>query len=247
VSLFSFQDLITSISGIMIFVTLLLAVDVAARLGALPHPALNSDPDSLRREVTALQAALAAMPVSDDWNALESARRAVRDDQRRLQAEAALQRARAAAVAVEARLAEEEADAAGAGARLTEARAILRKLQEERDARGEIAFIPDKPDDRKALLLECDAARVRVGILGDAAPPREFAADRAGLAALASHVASFDRRTTAVVAMIKPSGAGYAMRLVNRWREQGIAVGFDALEENKSIRFQSGAPRGGSP
>lgn len=251
-SLFSFQDIITSVSGIIILVVLLLGLSVAtsgssggasSTRPADRVPDRSSEVAPLERELADLREQLAkrakppprastpARPVSD-LDALRAL----------LASEATLTQELEAAAAT-------QAAAQSANAKL---RDELRRLEEElvkvqaqkKDLPSDLWLRPDQPTDAPIILAECSRDGVRCALWGEKGlnPIKSFAASdlrgRSGFVQYAKSLAARDPRSKLVL-QLKPSSTKYAMDLVQDLQKAEVAVGWDALEEGRNIFTRS--------
>jgi hypothetical protein len=245
-NLFSFQDIVTSVSGIIILVVLLLGLRIATSKSAGGASDTPSRVPDRSREVTQAEQELAELG--------QQLAKREKPPPRTRAAASPLTEAEAlrALIATEARLRQELADreatlasAAGANAKLSEEQ---QRLQEElariqaqkRDVPADVWLRPDQPTDAPIILAECARTGVRCALWAEKGPGpiQSFAAadlrGRDGFVQHAKTLAARDPRSKLVL-LLKPSCMKYAMDLVQELRSAGVAVGYDALEESLEL------------
>lgn len=168
ITLFSFQDIITSVSGIMIFVTLLLALDLSERsLKAGDNPA-ERDSSDLKGRIEAARAELDVLRRRALLDSRSTGRSSLADERAEREAADKLDQAEREFAAIErrsdeARDREAEAKIRREGAEATVAEESQRKASVAEALRRDLADA--KPLDRVYFNFEADASQSRDGWL----------------------------------------------------------------------------------
>lgn len=218
ISLFSFQDIITCLSGIMILLVLLLCVDIITQKILDATPSKASPSRSLPNETD-------EFPISDTLfiDPIEASRAKVEQD-----------------------ILSENIDKAtmmrdGLRAHHHE---LLNKLNElessfnslSKDQR--IAFIPEKGSNLAPVLVECSGKTIRLGGINNSKISSEqFSTDQDGQTAFIHSIKNLNKFQEYIVFLIKPSGVGYAMDLISKVKSIGFDVGYDTLIETEHVSF----------
>ena len=239
-TLFSFQDIIMSVSGIITLVALLIGLHVTtsggSAGGAAAEPQVADRSDEIRALEEQHRAAtarfLSLSPGADDTalagpglQDLRAARQAASAAAQDLTGQA---QALAAVEAQEAKLAGKLKDLQG----------------QVRDLEGRLTLhVPDwiqlkadRPTTAVVYLVECSDRQLRCGKMDDLDAAMGFDASAAGQERLRETLARHRDEDVAVVLMVKPSAIGYALELAEHIRQQtGLPVGYDALLEDQVI------------
>lgn len=258
-SLFSFQDIITGLCGIVILLVLVMVLDLVARRDTAPPPPVPDAPvdpaateDALRSEIAALEEAIArarealakrriATAGGVSAERLEEVNRDLSEREREIAAllsqldamKTRLEKAR-------------DADAQSKRA-LLEMEKTRRDLETAlaalRDRKG-VTLIPERGNLKSPVYIVLGRGQVEIhrpldkGARAIRAPQRDVAETvRATLSPL-------DRKTHTVVLIVRPSGASDMMPLAELVKDMGFACGRDPLEEDADVSF--GAPEGGA-
>jgi hypothetical protein len=246
ISFFSFQDIITSVTGILILVTLMLSFSL--RLDAEPEERrvenqLRAQRDRLaeiERENAAMQRRrieATTLPNSAQAQARIEAlqREEAQLKERRERTEEALRALR-----------EEGAELEKSAKLRVEVSELERRVQELRDKiekektnSNRLVIIPDEETQRSvkravAMVVSGDSLRAERINVGDA---RDFAiTSRESLLPI---LRRFDPAKEFVVFYFRPSGAKWFDAFRDEARRAGFEVGYDAVEEQKEIVFSS--------
>lgn len=227
-SLFSFQDIITAVSGIMILLVLIFAVQVArqeqvkAREPVAPTPvAAERHPD--RRDV------IAALEARQDELEFEIRQSRTKESQERSAKRAAenvkedIQVMRDSNQTVAERVAGLSEDY----------RKSLRELMERR--------FGARAGDKRPLIALCSTEAIRVGRF--MAKPRDFTGPDKTTAFL-SHAAqnSSAARGTYYEFVLRPSSAVYAWPLIKSVEGMGYEIAWRPIEEHEAFRFEVDVP-----
>ena len=246
-SLFSFQDIITGLCGIMIFLVLIMLVDIITRRAAESVPVMEvSEVQRLESEVAALEekarellAAIRAKRSAAASDAPEEARHGAATEL----ADAEARARRAEAEGRNADKAASEAAAANASAfekvRTLEARATeLEKRLEQLKKQNRITLIPEEGFRKKPVYLVLSAAETELAspYLDDGRRTAYGAGDegfRKALAAL-EKLGTYDY---CVVLLVRPDSFDRMERIAFRLREAGFDVGRDPIGQNAELDF----------
>lgn len=248
VTFFSFQDIITSLAGIVIFISLLMVLDLSTTAFSPPQSvATTLTEDDLRRELTAIEeqrkqvelemAALAAQSESDaDIDPAMIAReiKELEDEIARLsveeEVETAEQRAR------RERYLLVKADVHKTHRELRSIAVTKRKI--ENVARRVVFSLPDDERAHKdVVIFEFSAPHVLMTTLRDPSIKRSIE-ERSGAArrgALVKELAAFPPLRFDMLLVIKPSSFADETDWVEFFGELGYRVGSEPLEEDRSV------------
>jgi len=224
ISLFSFQDIITCLSGIMILLVLLIALDIAAEKSANgisenPLPALNN------LNKTPSDKSPSASPEKDE---------------ERLKMEIGL---------LKKKLLNSEQKLSAHNIRQKELKEQLQELKDKKRSlamQKSVFFIPVKEEqqNQRALLIECSKELIRSGMVNDNSREREiesptesFSTDQKGIRQLIQSLEKLDKSKEHPLFIIKPSASDYAMQLIWEVHSMGFDVGYDAMVEEESVAF----------
>ncbi len=255
ISLFSFQDIITCTSGILIILVLAMALEILTRKPGekqrdQPTVEISEQMDystaiaQAKEDIVLLEARLKDSTPEKGTESLEGSSPAVliqelvREETRHED----LQRRRkelaerlAAVQAVQSFSETQNSEASKQERALSEQRDELRKSLQELLAFRRITLIPDKVGAKTPIVVECSAQHLRVGRLGQ------------GQDAQVLSVRGFERylvgRSPAreyFVFMIKPSAARTAWEALRFAQRKGFDVGYDPMEEDEKIVFKDG-------
>lgn len=253
ISLFSFQDIITSVTGIMILVTLLIALELSQR--ALDSPRIQTTIVSKQLETAVAEA-------EEEIRELES-QLAERDT--KLQELAAYDRRRILAESVDAnrqieqleaetiRLASQGEDAQKRKAEMQSREqakqqdielveelnrkcAELREQIEKLQASNRIIYNPAQGTSKTAWLVELTGQAIRIAPMGRIAPPVEFIAPPGqALADFRKWSAGRDNRSEYFVLLIKSSGIELFDQLQDELAKRGFDIGYDVVDEQVTV------------
>lgn len=258
VSLFAFQDIITSVTGVMVLVTLLTSLElVRPKSEPLPEEAPVIDPgelaaqiatlksanESLRRELEGLRAlALAAARASPETVAKLQAQR----DRLRAQAEALGQWQSQAAPEIKRRTEEAGKQRAELEAELASLEAQLARSEHTaaRAAAGQHRLYRFRPSGAQTWWIgdlsgpgwrfwEVDRQGIPTGRKETFSQP----SSRARLAACRQWLSGRSRQAEAVFLLVRPSTIKDFNELRDWLREQRFSLGFDLLAEDQTFDF----------
>jgi len=256
ISLFAFQDIITSVSGILIVMVLLLTLELVERPEGESDSQLQAS--ELRDAIAGAETELAArqqnVGTTDDlirevarWSAAELHQRINEQQQEKESQTRELERLRQQ----KSRLAEAERVLA---AERFDAQQVLEELVEtrERNAELEAQAAAEKEDKRpiftmprgtqsEGWLVVCEESRVTVARVGHAAPPLVFSG-RGGLTRPSAARAFLDwareQRTTAspyFLLLVRPSGIDTFDEIEAAFHGGGYHFGFDPVARDQVL------------
>lgn len=254
ISLFSFQDIITSVAGIIILMTLLLAVELLQRKFSETPGNLNVPAAPLRQELATAaqqrdrlraqlqqQTADAEQLVAASPQRLEQDQAAAEDLVRRLEQELqalAAQEQRAKQAARQA----QTAGAARAADRQKLAdlrRAIQDKTDEIERLRREnrVIYNPAPGDAKLPWLVDLSANKLQAAAIGKTGPPQVFAGTSAAARnrSLLTWAKSRDARREYFVLLVRPSAVQAFDALYRELTAAGFDIGFDCIADEVSV------------
>ncbi len=246
-SLFSFQDIITGLCGIMIFLVLIMLVDIITRRAAESVPVMEvSEVERLEREVMALEEKAKTLLAA--IRAKRAATASDAPDEKRYGAASELADAEASARRAEsegrkADVAASEAAAANAAAfervRMLEARATeLEKRLEELKKQNRITLIPEEGFRKKPVYLVLSATETEV-----ASPYIEdgkrtlCGAGEEGFQKALAFLGKLSVHDYCVVLLVRPDSFDRMERIAFRLREEGFDVGRDPIGQKTQLDF----------
>lgn len=247
-SLFSFQDIITSVTGVMILLTLLLSIELIQRVvSSAPQQTKvqittsTQSIEEMKAEVAALESKLQSsgklpdnLP-SMDSAALKQKRLQLQEANDRLRGEIAelsdrLHEKRQEVSTAETASASEQQRMAEEFARLEKAIDDAKKQLESMDASNRI-FFKKEQGGKETWIVEVTASGIQSAKIGVAAKPRQFA-----------NVESFDRwlkslnsASTAFYLIVKPNGEQSFEAIRKSIRSAGFDVGFHVLAADQQV------------
>jgi len=271
ISFFAFQDIITSVIGILLVVTLLLALhldDPASRsTDETPaSAALAAALEAALRELAAVQteiAQLQAMNAAADPAALAAESALLREQTAALEEKNRKLRLTSAAMAGDRSGAAVQADLAKSRATLEQQRAAVRILRDQADASREaMAKLEMEAKEREAVLVaEFDRKNVLrlipersttskepVLVLVDGRGVRlqRFDAGETAtvrdLGAFRDALKQFSKLDQYLVYYFKPSASGRFEELTEAGKDAGFEIGYDAIPEEFELEFRSSLP-----
>jgi hypothetical protein len=265
ISFFAFQDIITSVIGILIVITLLLALhlDEAVPLStdAPVNPGLEEKLRGLLDALAAMRADLAAAPEpAADPQAMAAGNAILRQKIEAAKEKAREGRATAARMAgdrsgdaARADIAKARADAGRLQAEMetlrrqaAESQAAMTALEvkvkqreaallAERDRKNVLRLIPEKSQTSKEPVLALVTGR---GISLQRFDAGETVQVR-GVAEFRDALAQFSKLDQYLVLYFKPSGAEDFTKLTEAVRAAGFELGYDAIPEDFEVEFRS--------
>lgn len=235
ISLFSFQDIITCLSGIMILLVLLIAVDIVT--GKLTDKLQKRPLAPVAQNSTEL---LASAIINSGLNDKNSETAKNRDNILKREVESL----REDKINYEQMLSDHYV-------RQKELKELVAQLKKKKQyalmQNTDISFILRKDNNinhQRALIIECSGKTIRSGMmndnLADIASSREpdiFSTDQNGIDNFIKYLSALNRSGQYPVFIIKPSASYYAMQLIDKVKSMGFDVGYDAMVEEESVSF----------
>lgn len=244
-SLFSFQDLITGLCGIMILLVLVMLVGVIQRKGAggkTTDVVEQADLQKLAAEVDALtrtyqeNGALLSLRIvrgsTNELGELSEAMHAVTQQERQILALQSQQRE------LDVRLKKLFEEKAETERLRREKEAIRTKIETDisKLVDNELTVIPERGYKKLPVFLDCSGREVKAHFIfhkrSDLVIPS--AQVRSEVDQLTGAI---DRETSYFVLLIRPSSVAYAFELESLLEKQGFSTGRDPLPEEKVLRF----------
>lgn len=246
-SLFSFQDIITGLCGIMIFLVLIMLVDIITRRAAESVPVMEvSEVERLEKEVAALEEKAKTLLVAIRAKRAEAASDAPEEARHGAAAELADAEAcarKAEAEGVIADKAASEAATANASAsekvRMLEARAtVLEKRLEELRKQNRITLIPEEGFRKKPVYLVLSATDTELASpYLDGGRRNPCGAGEAGFQKALSILNKLSIHDYCVVLLVRPDSFDRMERIALQLRERGFDVGRDPIGQNAELDF----------
>ena len=250
ISLFSFQDAITSVCGVVVLVTLLLAVDLTRRV--VDQNATNAQAkeklEETRREIATLRANLAAADAANaDRERLESQAASMSLEEARRELERArerLEEARQKSAKLDARLEELEKANAEAQASRDELDAARAEAKDARRRADDAVARKVKLERTIAYKFPNDVSEVPwfVELVGKTAIARSAKIDEEekrfeSAFAFTNWARSRPRGTEYFVMLTRPSGIASFLFIQKEFDDDGIKYGVDLVGESTALAF----------
>ncbi|MBF0388666.1 MAG: hypothetical protein HQK71_01035 [Desulfamplus sp.] len=214
ISLFSFQDIITSLSGVMILLVLLIAVSITTQkldFNSKQEPAKEVLTDENRKEL-----------LKENVAELEKEQKGVKE---RLFAN--LSRIKELTY----QLAELEKRVASPS---MQKRAISFIPAKDDNPNQNTLLIECSGELIRYGIFSSSGSEAANAPTGDSSQA-QFSADSKGVNNFFESLESIDRLKYSLLFIIKPSASNYAMQLINKAHNMGFETGYDAIAENQSI------------
>ncbi len=250
-SLFSFQDIVTGLCGIIIFFVLVMLVDLVmqreAPTMADEDPALLVDDtrESMRREIVELSARLQVLKEATRRLILATGEKAAPDVEARLVAEMNEKEKEVAALLsqimdLRARVAKAR-DADAESRRKVAEMEKTRRLLEERLAKLKktkgVTLIPERGEFKAPIFVVCGRGGIEVLRPVAKEQYRKWYPYGDMESGLSAELSVLDRTTHTVILLIRPSGISRMDALVKIVKGLGFSCGRDPLEEDVDISF----------
>ena len=271
VSLFSLQDIIMSVSGVIILVVLLLGMQLAfnppppdgAAESTSPKPDLVPLIEQLTESIQQTQEELAGLgaTIHDIDQKIDTVQKQIEqmDKSNTTELEGKAKDLGTQIAAFLAALDQAKKEKSRLEQKLKNLRDKKRILaQDVEAAQAELErAIPDRlrllpPQDKATAvyIVECADRSVQLGKLtakGTVEAVTRFGHDPAGQTELLRRATAEDEGQeleiqARFVFLIKPSSVSYAMELVHKLRDEGLKVGYDPLEETLTAFWRAGQP-----
>lgn len=250
-SLFSFQDIITGLSGIMIFFVLIMLVDVIVRKDTVPtHDFLQErtqNVETLVKEISALNEQLEE--IKQTLRKVRVSLAQAKTDEERVRAKQQLEEKEAEILAllsqVEA-LGEQYNLAKEANAKsrrvLAEMEAARRKVEADLQALKKnvngITLIAERGISKSPVYIICERTGIQVINPLDKKGRRHKYSANEQTRGLYSVLSSMDKSTHSVVILVRPSGLPNMDSVVSIVKNLGFTYGRDPLEEHVDVAFE---------
>lgn len=255
-SLFSFQDIITGLCGIMIFMVLVQVCGLTTKDGVAPSATVDSFAEAedtrgvLQAEIAALEKRLAAVKAraAQAVVAVPIKDRAAPGEAEALDAKLTEREQSVAALVSQVHDLETQVEAARESVAEDAARVRemerTRRLLEQQLARAKgrkgVTLIPERGVSRIPVYMVCSGTGLEIHRPFEKRPKgRIAAADVAER--LASYLDELDHTTHAVVLLVRPTGVAVMDRAVELLKERSFVYGRDPLEEGLEIAFDGEA------
>jgi hypothetical protein len=251
ISLFSFQDIITCVTGIMIFLVLIMTLELLRQAAAEPSPDPAARDPELERLAREHEALLKQAREQHETMLAQTRRLNVLDPLALAATPARLREARQRELALAAemaRLATQQSNTQAAAAQDGQQTAAdslrLAELMAQKDAlenrlkdetvRNRLAFIPESGNGKRPILVQWSASEIKVKPLQSQETVRSFTSAAAGLSELKSWMRGRQSNLEYVVVLLKPSGVASFSGEYQGLRDLGLDLGLEPLEEAKS-------------
>lgn len=253
-SLFSFQDIITGLCGIMILLVMVMVIDLALRRAAAgvpvePETVDFQETDSLRAQIEALQMLVTNAQQQAEWSATatpvlttEGAKRlAERAEQTQNDVQAQQQKTDD----LERRLSQEKEEAA----KLQTARRAVeerkRSLNEQllssvKDVKG-VTLIPESGSSKSPVFLVLSRDGAELHQLDGS---RKHFSESSWKSEFRSSLNKLDGDSVSVIVLVRPSGCDKMDDAVSVIKSAGFTYGRDPLEEGAEVKISLGGGAG---
>ena len=254
ISLFSFQDIITGLCGLLILFVLIMVIDLVMRRDGAPPPppepdrpieelraeiaSLNSELEELRRQVDEKRKTLS---IALSREKAQEARKDLSEKDRLLSNLLAETRE------LETRL-EKALDAQAKSAeRLREMELARRNLEDSLNRlrkRNGVTLIPERGNLKSPIYVVLGKGKVTVAApLDERNRAKTFDESRLG-EGISESLSGYSTATHTVVLLVRPSGVDMMDRTFQRITALGFPCGRDPLEEDMEVSFGSGEESG---
>ena len=254
VSLFAFQDIITTVSGIMVLVVLLLALEVlSAKSLKTPTPKAPPKEQRAEKEIAALSETIrkleerivrvvkereqvAKLKLDQAPEELERASRRARETTREMAAmRPTLEQRTRQTAQLERETTELDRKTKELEARLKE---VKEKVRQDSSLKR-VHYVFARKAAKTPILVECSGEGVQARVLDGKSRTVEFFDPRSvnyqsSLRKFAAWARKRNFLRELFVVVVKPSAAGYAPRVIQTLRRSGFEVGFEPLEEERT-------------
>ena len=249
-SLFSFQDIITGLCGIMIFMVLVQVVGIVLERGTgarepeeAPSLAVR---EAVRAEIARLEAQVAKVRAQAARAVVTAVDEARPGDVAQLDAKLTEKERIVAALVsqvhdLETQVAAEKAADAEDRAKIREMERTRRLLEQQiaglKGRRG-VTLIPERGSFKLPVYMVCSGAGIDVQRPFETAPRKMFEVADA-VRELGDYLDALDHTTHAVVLLVRPSGIRMMRQVVTLLKERSFTYGRDPLEEDVEIAFRN--------
>lgn len=255
VSLFAFQDIITGLCGIMIFMVLVQIVGLAFEglrdeWCFKPVVCSTESIDVLKSEIKALEKELSTVKIKSSRAVMAIKDKARQEDvdksnkqltEKELVVAALISQVHDLETQVESA---KKADAEDA-ARVREMERTRRLLEQQiaglKGRRG-VTLIPERGEFKLPVYMICSWSGIEVQRPFEKVPKVNIASD-AVQDKLDEYIAALDHTTHAVVLLVRPSGVKFMNQAVEILKNHSCTYGRDPLEENLEVAFNLKEPK----
>ena len=252
ISLFAFQDVISTLSGIFIFIVLIMAVDLSTLKPAATSGDVSSEKvaceqikgsvEDLKQRINILKKALSAYGARDAVGIAEKCTETERDSE-------ILQRKQKRLIEIQVSLQKQQVSESLrqqisqlASESNKQQISILNSALETAVHEKKLFFIPEPGVSKTPLVIECSGNAIRACYIDRDEMPVVFESSAKGMASFEKYLQKLSTANEYLVFMFKPSGCVNFSRLLSIASIAGFDVGYDALEEIKSIEFGRATP-----
>lgn len=258
VSLFSFQDIITGLCGVMIFVVLVQVVGIVlerdvGKSAASSAIDIDDEREVLKKEIAEFEKKLAAIKEKASFAVVAPKDRARQGDFEKMDklSKELTEKERVVAALVsqvhdletqveKARNADAE-DRARVREMERTRRLLEQKIASMKNLRG-ITLMPERGVSKIPVYMICTSNRIEVHRPFEKAPKTSLAVGDVQ-SGLADYLDSIDRTTHSVVLLVRPSGIKTMDMAVALLKSKRFTYGRDPLEEGVDVVFDSGGER----
>jgi hypothetical protein len=247
-SLFSFQDMITGLCGIMILLVLIMVLDLVEARSNTPvsKKHINEDVDlvALKQEVEALEKqylsnslALSSLIVQTNRNAFiemsEMAKNLTEQEKQILGLQSQI-------TVLKSQLADRKNEKSESDRKLREMEEIRKKLEAAiaKTSENDLTIIPERGYNKMPIYVDCSGKSVKVYFPVQKKEPIIFDVSDAS-AKLAQLARNTDKESNYFVLLIRPSSISYALSLEPMLEVMGFKIGRDPIPEQKVLKFAS--------
>jgi len=256
-SLFSFQDIITSVTGIVILITLMLAVEMLARRSAssksVPKTsrteelAIQQELDDVNREISRLEEQLEMgqfkleILAKNAGKDLDKENALLTEQVKQLQAEnELLERQLAQQLEAEKRVQRTAAARTGARQQLSSLQSAKTDLEEQAEAirrQNRLFYNPAALGKKRAYVAELAGGMVSLASVESLQQGNKFSTSRtfSTLREFVTHLDSRDPETDHFLLIVRPSSVEDFPVVLARLQERKFDVGFDVVGEGYAV------------
>ena len=255
ISLFAFQDIITGLCGIMIFMVLVQIVGLAFEglrdeWCFKPVVCSTESIDVLKSEIKALEKELSTVKIKSSRAVLAIKDKARQEDVDKIKKQLTEKERVVAALISQVHDLEtqvesaKKADAEDA-AKVREMERTRRLLEQQiaglKGRRG-VTLIPERGEFKLPVYMICSWSGIEVQRPFEKVPKVNIAPDAVN-GKLDEYIAALDHTTHAVVLLVRPSGVKFMDQAVEILKNHSFTYGRDPLEENLEVAFNLKEPK----
>ncbi len=238
-SLLSFQDIITSLSGIMILLVLLLALDISPEQPPPPSKPLNED-DAIKAALPIIGKRFDGLDPDNPYDMAE-----IKNGLGKIQTKQIKDKDQLIIYieGLDKKIKRDNEDKEKQDKKIQALTEKLAKLKKQDVDNGDGIGGIYTPKNKSSLLAECSGTAIRAGFWDSTEPPKTYSTDSSGQNEFISALNNLKKDKEYIVFFIKPSAADYAMELINKVRNRKYDVGYDPMIE-KNYVGNFGKPEG---